>query len=476
MKYNQFLLILVFGVSFYGALSQCPSGDMAFSEQNQLDSFAINYPDCQSFDHLIFINGSVNNLNGLSKLKRINNLTITGCDSINTLQGLENLEAVSRLMIVGCKGLKDLVGLSQLKKVEVLSLGFNPNFINPVGLSSIDTIEIWQSYGNHAMESFEGLESVKYLDQMSISDSIVEFEGLPVLDSITFLSLISTDSINSFNDITQYFNKVQSFNASNIAFTTEGISDFDIIDEISFSNMKELVFTDQDEPMNISLSSIGLTKCQNITGIDNLDTYNSQSLSVVECHTLNDIERLPQSLSSIAIYSCNSLSRLGGEMSDVIEINLWNNPLLGDISSVENIEDLESIYIEACPLLEFCSYSPICDLLLSSDSDAIITDNGVGCSDSLEVLSRCSSAVDGTKDLKIAIYPNPASDLLHISGLLDLVCSEIQIIDMYGRHICSHAINHRNQEFYIGEMLSGSYLYRIVNKGDIVQIGRFTKI
>src|SRR5690606_25444989 len=77
--------------------AQCPSGNLNFTSQAQVDAFATNYPNWTEFQGYLNINGTnISNLDGLSAL------TIVGGDfNISNNLQLTNLDGLSALTTVG---------------------------------------------------------------------------------------------------------------------------------------------------------------------------------------------------------------------------------------------------------------------------------------------------------------------------------------------------------------------------------------
>ncbi len=90
MRLIHLLFFLLLTTSAY---LQCPIEELTFSSQSELDSFPILYPNCDSVQALK-INGDIDNLQALSKLKYVeDDLIIQNCN-INDLSGLENIKYV----------------------------------------------------------------------------------------------------------------------------------------------------------------------------------------------------------------------------------------------------------------------------------------------------------------------------------------------------------------------------------------------
>ncbi|MEZ4849180.1 MAG: hypothetical protein R3B93_11295 [Bacteroidia bacterium] len=64
---------------------QCPSGNINFTTQGQIDSFAINYPTCTVLENVDIqenVSGAITNLVGFSAVEEMYILTISNNDSL----------------------------------------------------------------------------------------------------------------------------------------------------------------------------------------------------------------------------------------------------------------------------------------------------------------------------------------------------------------------------------------------------------
>ncbi|WP_196888006.1 T9SS type A sorting domain-containing protein [Aureivirga sp. CE67] len=79
--------------------NNCPVTDIVFNTQSQIDDFILNHPNCEYLNKSITITenipGNITNLNGLKKIKTIENLTISNNSNLENLNGLESLTLVN---------------------------------------------------------------------------------------------------------------------------------------------------------------------------------------------------------------------------------------------------------------------------------------------------------------------------------------------------------------------------------------------
>ncbi len=96
---------------------------ISFSTQGEVDSFAINYPGCETLG-IVKLNGTeITNLVGLNSLTEIDDLRISATN-ITSLEGLNNLKKLSDILLHSNTNLVDISALSGLlapmHKVSVL--------------------------------------------------------------------------------------------------------------------------------------------------------------------------------------------------------------------------------------------------------------------------------------------------------------------------------------------------------------------
>ncbi len=156
MKY--IYITLITAILFCNGLfaQSCLPNGIAFTTQQQIDDFAVNYPGCTEILGDIIIDGqssgSITSLSGLSQLTTINgNLKMWNNVALPSLTGLDNLTYVGGyLWIAGIDALTDLTGLDKLTSIPLL-----------VSLTALENVtsfngDIW-IWNNDALTSLVGL-------------------------------------------------------------------------------------------------------------------------------------------------------------------------------------------------------------------------------------------------------------------------------------------------------------------------------
>jgi hypothetical protein len=126
---------------------------------------------------------------------------------------------------------------------------------------------------------------------------------------------------------------------------------------------------------------------------------------------------------------------------------LLNNEIL--YRPLDDFEGVDSVYFKVCDVQNAC------------DSAYLIFN-----------VFRPSNLVDLERsiDSKLVVYPNPATDILHILFNLDI--SSVQIIDLQGRVVLERTGASRSLD--ISELTQGTYIVK-VQQSNSVQIAKFVK-
>ncbi|MFZ3565326.1 leucine-rich repeat protein [Tenacibaculum finnmarkense] len=192
------------------------SGDLSFTTQKQIDSFAKN----KKYD---FIDGSLKiidtedifNLDGLSSIKLINGeLMISVVKNLTSVKGLKNIEKVNGgFTISGTKNLKRIDSFNNLKSINGMMV-----FGNDYGLTEISSfnelliIEDLYFSGCSDLVSLNGFNKIETIDKISISgtnflEEITNFKNLKKINktisiehnsSLKNIILQKIDSINEY--------------------------------------------------------------------------------------------------------------------------------------------------------------------------------------------------------------------------------------------------------------------------------------
>ena len=193
---------------------QCPTGELHLSSQNQVDSFPIMFPNCDSIKGDLIIEkpasfSDISNLDSLTYLKFIGgHLRITSSNiQLIGLSGLENLIAIDGSLDISIQF--DSVGLKILKNLKSVGNNIQLRYCTGLeslsGLEHLDTIVGLSITECDNLSDLRGLDSLVYLrGQLSLwgNDRLTNLEGLNKVTTIPFgLRIIENDSLSSLDAI-----------------------------------------------------------------------------------------------------------------------------------------------------------------------------------------------------------------------------------------------------------------------------------
>lgn len=196
-----FFTFLIWNSSIANA--QCPSGNVSFSTQSEINNFKISYPSCTNFQYDILINGSnITSLAGLSNLESISGkLTISNNSVLTSLSGLSALKKVGGILNISSNPvLVNVNGLSSFTNVEggAVFISYNPELTNLSGLSSLVSIKgNFDISNNYKLTNLNGLSALQSINgALSISDNwmLTNISGLSNITPTTITSLSIADN------------------------------------------------------------------------------------------------------------------------------------------------------------------------------------------------------------------------------------------------------------------------------------------
>jgi hypothetical protein len=417
----------------------------------------------------ISYNTSLLSLSGLDGLKAVASLTeILGNDSLHSLSGLENLSSIGEeFTLESNTKLTDLTGLSGLKFVgSMFRIWGNDSLVSLAGMTSFDSITNYlMIQKNNKLTSLTGLENVVSMNCLNVSEnqSLTSLAGIenvtpnsilcltvhdnPLLENCDVQSICEflaspTGTVGIYNNADGCNSPPEIANLCGFVMpclpfghyylrTQQEIDSF----QFDYPECHELsgnVSISGNDITNLNglnvITSIGgiLEIIENpnlasLTGLDNLVSVD-EILYIRINDLLNDLQGL------------NGLISLGGH-------DLWiegNNNLhsLSGIDSI-NAQTINFLLIANNPVLSLCDVTGICNFLSVPDAPAQICGNMTGCADEYEVEEACGfvSINEVVNLAQISIFPNPASDKIHIIGKNLSNMEEVNFYNKYGQMI-----------------------------------------
>jgi len=326
----------------------CLLDGIVFYSQQDVDDFAVNYPDCETIMGPVLIWGGVSNLNGLSQLKghRGRDFEIRNTTFLTSLSGLENLTCIKYDMLIGDNdSLSDISALANVDYIGIDSLSIynNPNLSDCSIESVCEYIENNKPFSiyNNAGDCNNPIEVISGCGA-SISSCLT--------GGITFSTQSQIDNFLSDYPDCQYIDGDVIIKGN----TPTSITNLNGLNTIQFINGRLII--EANDALNY------LDGLEQLTVIKNgLEINNNQLLN------LNALK----------------LAHVNGALI------IRNNPLIEDLFGLENIfpNTISDLQIYNNPQLTFCSVTSICRYLNFPifNPSGFIQDNASGCNSIEEV-------------------------------------------------------------------------------------------
>jgi len=360
----------------------CIPTSIGFNTQAQIDSFAINYPDCTEIIGTVYISGGdgITNLNGLSRITSIGgNLEISaslysGFSTLSDLTGLDNLVSIGGTLQIGDyyydygpddesiivfipSNLTSLNGLNSLT-----SIGVSFNLVAAQYLTDISALSNLTSiggsafiYNNDALSNLSGLDNLtsiggglNILDNELLSDISSLSELAVIGNGLSFTDNPSLSSISGLHNITELTGGLLIQN-NDALLTLQGLENL-----VSMGGGMTIWYND-------ALTSL--------TGLNNLTTIHSV-LYVHENALLSNFEGL------------NNLNTIGGF------VIIFRNPSMTSLNGLENLTSIDGAF-QIRDNLALTDINALQNLLLN-EYPTEIYNNLEGCNTEQEILDACS--------------------------------------------------------------------------------------
>ncbi|MBM1107506.1 T9SS type A sorting domain-containing protein [Aurantibacter crassamenti] len=383
-------LFLIFSSTY--VFGQCPTTEIFINNQQDIDSFAANYPNCTELTNNLVLQGpGITNLNGLSQITEITgNLVIGGFNvgtSLINLIGLDNLETVTgKLDINRNANLETLTGLSKLTVVgstqigSGISISLNPSLLNLNGLNNLNRVNNSFNILNNA--SLLNIEALSNLNTLLLGNFLsLTIQGNNALASLTGLEGLTMIS-------------------GGLAISGNSLINLTGLDNLN-SITTRLTITNCDSLLNLQ----GLNSLQSIGSDFQLET-NSSLLNLQGLEALNSIAgnvRIAHNGEMLNFDGCQNLSLIDGDFT------VFNNEKLDDFTGLGNLAAINgNVEIRSNELLQ--------DFSGLSSLGTISQELQIGDNPSLENLIGLESLEFIGLDLQININPS----LQNLNGLDNL--------------------------------------------------------
>ncbi len=310
-------------------LPACEINNIFINQQTQLETFKIQYRDCEKIKGNIFIEGiDIQNLNGLSNITHIEGDIIIRNTRLSTLEGLNNLKTVSGDFELNNNA--DIVDFSGIE--ELTKIGGNLSLIDLGSLKDCHGLKTLQEISgdfyvqnNNALLDFRGTDNLLIIGADFICDS--------------------NDKLNTFNGLNNLLSIDGDLNITNNALldALTGLNDIFIINgDVEISNNPELsVLFGLADLENIG----GDFKISNNASLGSLSGLNSINTITKDFRIQNNpmitnfdgLESLVNIIGSFVVRRNNSLENFSG----LDELKLIGENF--DLDANPNLKSLEGL-------------------------------------------------------------------------------------------------------------------------------------
>ncbi len=364
MKTYLTILTICFMLLTGSIFAQCPTGDITFNSQQEVDNFPSNYPNCSELNRNLVITNSVTNLNSLNQITSIGrSLVVEKNADLNNFLGLENLNYIGRNFSVDSSALISFQGLENLDSIgHSLYIGFLDGLTSLSGLENLNFIGNQLYVGsNPNLISLSGLENLNFAGHLSIWLN----DNLASLSSLENLNLVGGQLwINGNQSLTDL---------SGLENLDSIVGDLVIQDNYNLSDLSDL---EKFNSVGGNLWIRGNVNLTDLSGLENLDSIGGD-LWIWANDNLIDVSNLI------------NLNSIGGDLWIRINNNLTN------LSGLENIDhtSITDLAITNNPKLSLCGIKSICNYLVNG-GNASIDNNVEGCNTVEEIIQSCADVWD----------------------------------------------------------------------------------
>ena len=322
----------------------CPLNSLHLYTQQDVDDFAINYPNCQTIYGNLYISRNYDDYES--------------DEMITNLEGLSNITSINGSLMIYETLLENLDDLSGLTSINgEIQISYNPELTSISGLSGIDP------------------ESIIYT-----------YDGLRITDNPQ-LSICNIDNLCMYISNNENYRQIYG--------NAEGCEEYNINNHCGiYCPPGDVELFSQED---INAFGVMYPNCTEISGHLSIYTWNND---ITDVSPLSNIQIIQggfdigyTNLTNLNAFS--NLTTVNGAW-----VSLYGNEYLEDISGLMNIDlsnlnpidmEYDGIYLEGNPLLAVCSLPNFCDYL-SNDASShprYIENNAEGCQDSDAITAAC---------------------------------------------------------------------------------------
>ncbi|MBS1612771.1 MAG: T9SS type A sorting domain-containing protein [Bacteroidetes bacterium] len=343
------------------ATAQCPTGDVVFSTQAEVNAFGTSYPNCATMNGSLFIG------------------VTTGSSNITDISALSGLTTVPGYISIDNNGqLQNLNGLQGL-----VSIGFHLQVYNNDQLTDVSALDDLKTVGSY----------FKIEDNAALTN-LNGFSALEVVgDNFTIRNNASLQTINGFANLDSIKGGVELVN--NVA--TQSIN--------GFGNVK-FIGAHLAMQNNNALQSFGGFSQTRSIGSDVFIGYNPMLQTITGFTSLNAIGGYLSIGANAALQNLNAFSNL---TTIGTTLGVTDNATLNDISGLQNTTfqpfNGNGLGIANNPQLSLCNLPNFCAYLANpaTTHPRTISGNATTCATEQDVITACQTpAPCPTSDVTLA--------------------------------------------------------------------------
>ena len=314
----------------------CPSPNMSFTSQSQVNDFPVLYPECISLNNVTISGPDITSLAPLQQLQTIGNaLKVNNNPILTSLAGLHGINdySINILELINNPVLQDLAGLGQFEELGTFYV-YNTNLSNFNGLpSTLWQIQNFTIASNLNLQSFMGLENINHVA------SLLLISGNPRIHNF-----------NGFDSLG---------GTGNLYISLDSIENFEGLERLQ------------------STQNLTILSCPSLQTMDGFDSlFHITNLSISDCSRLTETDGIPL------------LTQISGNLT----INA--NDSLESIVFPDSIEIIGNVELTNNPMLDACCFLVDTDI----GGEIILENNAPECSSLLAVQFECDPDGDGLVD------------------------------------------------------------------------------
>lgn len=140
------------------------------------------------------------------------------------------------------------------------------------------------------------------------------------------------------------------------------------------------------------------------------------------------------------VENCDALVNLSGvnlSDSDLDYLLIKDSEGLTSLNGLEALLTISGhVEITNNASLPFCAIQPVCTAIANPAVEVIISDNAAGCESVPVVAAACNLSVSESEHLRrIAVIPNPVSDIIHIEINSGLQLKQVTVFSVLGKTV-----------------------------------------